>query len=259
MANAYPNLYDASESGFSGSITLSSSINNKYIKVIHRYTDDASGNGDYVDLYSKIIPVNISINVQANAINAYIVNNNLQHAQIQTQIWAGYPTDNMEYATGAPQGVVVHETATYNDSIQGEMNYAISHYENAFVHSYVSDSQIINVANTDLKCWGSGVQGNARFVQFEQIEVHSKSAFAYEINNAAYYTAYLLNEYDLTPELCVNGVGTVWSHHDVSTYLGGTDHTDPDGYWATNASQFFGTNYTMTDFFELVKYYFAHI
>lgn len=257
--NAYPGLYDAGQSGFSGSITLNNSISNKYVKIIHRYTDDVNGNGDYVDLYSAIIPVNITINVQANAINAYIVNNHLQHAQIKTQIWSGYPTDDMNYATGAPQGVVIHETATYNDSIQGEMNYAMNHYENAFVHSYVSDSQIINVANTDLKCWGSGAQGNTRFVQFEQIEVHSKSAFAYEINNAAYYTAYLLREYDLTPELCVSGNGTVWSHHDVSTYLGGTDHTDPDGYWATNASQLFGTSYTMNDFFELVKNYFVKL
>lgn len=195
-----------------------------------------------------------------NGINAYIVNNGLAHASIKTQIWSGYPTTDMEYAGGTPQGVVVHETATYNDSIQGEINYAEGDWENAFVHSYVSDSQIINVANTDLKCWGSGAYGNQKFVQFEQIEVHSKYAFARELNNAAYYTAYLLKEYGLTPSLASsNGTGTIWSHHNVSQYLGGTDHTDPDGYWSTNAHLYFGTTYAMSDFLPLVEYYFVQL
>ena len=48
--------------------------------------------------------------------------------------------------------------------------------------------------------------------------------------------------------------GTLWSHHMVSEYMHVTDHTDPDGYWARRASQYFGPTYTMSDFFELVKY-----
>lgn len=259
--NAYPNLYNSLNSQFSATINVTNSMKNKYVRIIDRFTDSANGDGDYVDLYSKPIAVGVVYNINANSINSYIVNNHLSHASIQTQIWSGYPTDDMNYENGyaKPEGVVVHETATYNDNIQKEMDYAMNNYENAFVHSYVSDSQIINVANTDYMCWGSGPEGNARFVQFETIEVHSQYAFAAELNNAAYYTAYLLNEYGLQPELCVNGVGTVWSHHNVTTYLGGTDHTDPDGYWAMNASQFFGTSYTMSDFFELVKYYYSNL
>lgn len=196
-----------------------------------------------------------------NAINSYIISNKLGHATIQTNIWSGYPTTEMNYEYDKPEGVVVHETAnTGNDSINMEINYAESNWKNAFVHSYVSDKQIVNVANTDLKCWGSGAAGNARFVQFEQIEVHSKAAFAKELNNAAYYTAYLLKEYGLTPSLAKsNKTGTVWSHHNVSQYLGGTDHTDPDGYWSKNASSFFRTSYSMNTFLPLVEYYFVQM
>lgn len=263
VLGAYSKIYNAQYSGFSANITITSAMKNKFVKIIDRFTDDANGNGNYVDYYSGQIAIGVVYNVTANGINAYITNNHLSHATIQTQIWSGYPTDSSmlyENGYGSPEGVVIHETANYgNDSIPMEMSYAQNHYENAFVHSYVSDAQIINVANTNYKCWGSGAQGNKRFVQFEQIEVHSKTAFAYELNNAAYYTAYLLDEYKLTPSLCTNGSGTVWSHHDVSTYLGNTDHTDPDGYWATNAKKYFGTSYSMTDFFELVKYYFAQL
>lgn len=81
---------------------------------------------------------------------------------------------------------------------------------------------------------GAGYPANARFVQFEQVEVHSKSAFAHEMANAAYYTAYILDKYGLTPnDAAYDGKGTVWSHGGVSKYLGGTNHTDPAGYYAS--------------------------
>lgn len=41
----------------------------KYVKVIDRLTNDAAGNGDYVDLYSNVVPVDVSYNVNANSIN----------------------------------------------------------------------------------------------------------------------------------------------------------------------------------------------
>ena len=52
----------------------------------------------------------------------------------------------------------------------------MKNYNNAFVHSFVDASHVIS--NTNYLAWGVGYPGNARFVQFEQVEVHSKSAFA---------------------------------------------------------------------------------
>ncbi len=208
---------------------------------------------NFIDFYAN----NQGILNLSNSINAYIIANGFRHANVETLIWGGYPTADMQYRTGSPEGVVVHETANKNDSIEGEINYAQNNYENAFVHSYVDASRIINVANTDLKCWGSGPFGNQRFVQFEQVEVHDAYSFASELNNAAYYTAYLLNQYGLKVQTESNGVGTIWSHHNVTEYLGGTDHTDPDGYWSTNASKLFGANYNMDTFAQLVEYYYV--
>lgn len=189
----------------------------------------------------------------ANSINTYIANQQYATPKITSSIWSGFPQN--PYRNGKPEGVVVHETANPNSTIYGEISYMEKNYNNAFVHTFVDASSIINVANTNYLCWGAGPIANARYVQFEQVEVHSKAAFASELNNAAYYTAYILNQYGLTPKRNV----TVLSHHDVSTNLGGTNHTDPDGYWKANASSYFGTTYTMTDFMSLVNTQFAKV
>ncbi len=64
----------------------------------------------------------------------------------------------------------------------------------------------------------------------------------------------MLNKYNLTPSLAQNnnGVGTIWSHSNVTTYLGGTDHTDPDAYFAKYG-------YSMSQFYELTKHYYDQI
>ncbi|QBO37440.1 hypothetical protein EQG49_03025 [Periweissella cryptocerci] len=194
----------------------------------------------------------------SNQINKYIQANHFkQPAKITSSIWSGFPKNKYTTSNAKPNGVVVHETANPTSTITGEISYMKAHYTNAFVHSFVDDNNIINVANTNYLAWGSGYYGNQRFVQFEEVRVHSKDAFAKEINNAAYYTAYLLKEYGLKPSLATSSkTGTVWSHHNVSDWLGGTDHTDPDGYWATSAKTWFNTTYTMKDFLPIVQAYY---
>ena len=67
-----------------------------------------------------------------------------------------------------------------------------------------------------------------------------------------------MKQYGMVPVL--NGPnGTLLSHHMISMYFGGSDHVDPDGYWARNANSYFGTGYTINDFFELVKYEYAQL
>lgn len=195
-----------------------------------------------------------------NAINTYIVDtiglNN--HATITYQ----YVIPNVTGAysgtsDGKPNMVVVHETANPNDSIQGEINYEKNNYNSAFVHAFVDNNNIIEISSTDKEAWGAAYPANGRAVQFEQVEVYGKEAFARELMNAAYYTAYIMKKYNMTPSLAqADGSGTLWSHHNVSQYLGGTNHTDPDGYWTKNAKNYFGTTYTMSDFLQLVQLYY---
>ncbi|WP_240412256.1 peptidoglycan recognition protein family protein, partial [Limosilactobacillus vaginalis] len=197
-----------------------------------------------------------------NAINNYIVTsiglNN--HAQITynyviRQVTGSYS----KTADGKPNMVVVHETANPNDSIQGEINYEKNNYNSAFVHAFVDNNNIIQISDTDREAWGAAYPANGRAVQFEQVEVYGKNAFAHELMNAAYYTAFIMKKYNMVPSLASNGHGTLWSHHYVSQFLGGTDYTDPDGYWSRNANRYFGTNYTMSDFAQLVEMYYNNL
>ncbi|WP_089120228.1 N-acetylmuramoyl-L-alanine amidase [Secundilactobacillus pentosiphilus] len=193
----------------------------------------------------------------SSAVNSYIESQNIKPAGVTKSIWGGFPKNAYRHGVGKPEGVVVHETANPNSTIYNEIAYMKSHYRSAFVHSFVDASHIINIANTNYLAWGVAFPGNARFVQFEQVEVHSKSAFAHEVANAAWYTAYLLHEYGLKPnDAAYDGKGTVWSHASVAKHLGGSDHTDPVGYYSTTGKRYFGQSYNMASFYQLVHSYY---
>ena len=193
--------------------------------------------------------------VFANRVNAYIVNNRLGHATIQQhyvipQVTGAYTGTS----DGKPNLVVVHETANPNDSLQGEVNYEAQTYNNAFVHAFIDGNAIVKISPTTREAWGAAYPANGRAVQFEQVEVYGAANFARQLANAAYYTAYNLAKYQMRPVISTGAESSVYTHHMVSTFLGGTDHVDPDGYWHNRATAYFGTNYTMSDFAELVKY-----
>lgn len=193
----------------------------------------------------------------SSKVNNYINDKNIKPAKITKSVWNGFPKNKYRHGKGKPEGVVIHETANPSSTIYNEIAYMKRNYNNAFVHSFVDGSRIINIANTDYLAWGVGFPGNARFVQFEQVEVHSKSAFAHEVANAAWYTAYLLNKYNLKPnDAAYDGKGTVWSHGSVAKHLGGSSHTDPVGYYSSTGKRYFGQKYTMAAFYQMVKKYY---
>ncbi|WP_375709532.1 peptidoglycan recognition protein family protein [Lentilactobacillus buchneri] len=195
-----------------------------------------------------------SVNSQASSkVNNYIASHNISHNQVSSKIWGGFPHYKYRHGKNKPEGVVVHETGNSHSTIFGEIAYMKKNYRNAFVHTFVDDDHIINIASTKYLCWGVGYPGNARFVQFEQVEMHSKKSFAGEVENAAYYTAYILHKYHLKPNDAVyDGHGTLWSHGAVAHYLGGSDHTDPKGYYANRGKKYFHQSYTMAQFYQLV-------
>ncbi|MDK1724743.1 N-acetylmuramoyl-L-alanine amidase [Dellaglioa algida] len=210
-----------------------------------------------------LLALNNQDNVSASNVNNYIHSQNIKRNGINFPIWSGFPTDDMGYRNGKgrPEGVVVHETANSNSTIQNEIAFMKSNYNNAFVHTFVDDNNIINIADTDNMAWGSGAIGNQRYVQFEQVRVHSKYAFAREVSNAAYYTAYVLDHYGLKPSLATTsnkGKGaTVLAHADVSNYLGGTDHSDPTSYYSESGKKWFNQAYTMSDLYSLIQEYYT--
>lgn len=259
VQEAYPWIVNSNKSGFSLNVNGINLINNRAgVYFIHRYSSDPAGNTDYVDYDSNVVPF-IHYNLYANAVNAYIANNRIGHADIHTNYVIPEVTGAYSgTSNGKPNMVVVHETANPNDSIWGEINYEKNNYENAFVHAFVDGNNIIEISSTDREAWGAGYPANGRAVQFEQVEVYGRDNFARELVNADYYTAYKMKEYGMIPNF--NGAaGNLYSHHMVTQYLGGTTHTDPDAYWANRAGSYFGSGYTMSDFFELVKYEYTQL
>lgn len=195
-------------------------------------------------------------NVSANSVNDYIFSKNWAQNDTQNHIqwWLNHRSDaDINYRHKKPEGVIVHETANSsdkwsNDAIWNEINYMLGHSDSAFVHSFVDEKQAIEIADPDFLSWGAGPIGNSRFIQTEQVQVEGKDPFAHELYNLAVLQAKYLIRYNLKPSLG----NTVWGHSMVSHQLGGTNHSDPDGYWADMAYRFFGTTYTMNDYITLI-------
>ncbi|UTC12789.1 hypothetical protein A4W75_06860 [Latilactobacillus curvatus] len=202
--------------------------------------------------YSNINNYILQKNFKHSNINNYILQKNFKHSNIIQELHEfelfGYKTDD-----GLPTGVAVHYTANANNySARSEADYEINGgWESAFVHTFVDAGTILNIHDTNYGAWGSGPVGNKYFVQFEMVTARNYEDFAKTTSYSAWYTAYLLHQYGLTPSLAQahNGVGTVWSHSNITHYLGGTDHTDPDAYFASYG-------YDMNQFFSLVQHYY---
>lgn len=150
---------------------------------------------------------------------------------------------------GRPEGIVIHETAepTWTAATTvAKMNKEWKS-KSSYVHAVVDATAIDKMENTDYKTWGAGAVANARFISIELAESKNQTDFVKSVNNLAYYAATLLRQYNLRPDLATNdGLGTIWSHYDVTHYLGGTDHSDPVGYFAQHG-------YDMNQLFALIQ------
>ena len=158
----------------------------------------------------------------------------------------------IKYRTGKPEGIVIHETATPGASAYNEAIYFNREWKKmySYVHAFVDSTQVIQMMTPSYGVWGAGALANNRFIQIELCQETTRDKFAKSVNNDAIYAAKLLHRYNIVPTHASNtGKGTIWSHHAVSRFIGGTNHTDPDDYFAK-------WGYSMNDFFSLLKYYY---
>ncbi|TDM14898.1 N-acetylmuramoyl-L-alanine amidase [Macrococcus bovicus] len=178
--------------------------------------------------------------------NNFILSQNYTVPTYKQDFAADLPKIAYRNGVGKPEGVIAHETANPTSTIYGEVAYMKNNWNNAFVHAFVDDNEIIETADTDYLAWGAGPAGNARFIHVELVRVYGKERFAKAINNYADYIATNLLYYDLPVDSAeYDGSGTLWSHRAVSNFLGGTDHGDPYGWFQENG-------YTMDELAELV-------
>ncbi|WEV43492.1 SLAP domain-containing protein [Lactobacillus sp. ESL0684] len=204
---------------------------------------------------------NVSQNVQAASINSIAKQNSyvgvdylykiLKTENIKyNKFYAG--GNKIKYRKGKPEGIVIHETATPGASAYNEAIYFNREWKNmyAYVHAFVDHKQVIQMMTPKYGVWGAGANANNRFFQIELCQESTRNKFAKSVNNDAIYAAKILHRYNLKPNnASSDGKGTIWSHHAVSRFLGGTDHTDPDGY-------FDKWGYSMSKFYSLIKYYY---
>lgn len=214
----------------------------------------------------KVRPGEIAIPDELNVIqrrrssmNQEIINNVTEgifkRATIK-QDWRTYSMFPYQTLNGStqnkPHGIVIHETANPNSTIENEIAYMDRNWRNAFVHAFVDQSKIIEIHDPSYGAWGAGREANKYFMHIELVEhPNDRTAFMKSVLNDAYYAATKLYQFGLTPSRPSKKKGdisgTIWSHHEVSAYLGGTDHSDPTGYFSK-----FG--YSMEQFYELIQY-----
>ena len=75
-----------------------------------------------------------------SSINNYIRSNNLKAPSIEEHYTSYFPKYGYRNGVGKPEGIVVHDTANDNSTIEGEINYMRNNYTNAFVHAFVDKS-----------------------------------------------------------------------------------------------------------------------
>lgn len=206
--------------------------------------------------FVRVADIELQMN---NEINNYLAQSGLPHAKVTKQISSIFEQRGYSTSSGNPRGVVIHDTGNENSTISSEVAYMKQYYSSTrvFVHTFIDNQQILNIADTKYMAEGAGPNANPYFVQFEMPHEYTAASFANQLGNAAYYTAYILKQNNLpVTEGTKDGGGTVWTHAMISSYLGGTDHEDPISYWSTSARKLFGTTYNINNFVELVQAYY---
>lgn len=151
-----------------------------------------------------------------------------------------------------PLFVIAHESGNPNNvglnSLNNEITYMKRNWQSAFVSHWVGGGgRIVQIAQTGLVQWGAGPRANPyAYAQVELARTNSRAIFLKD------YAAYVWLLRELTRKaglpLSLNtgsaataGAAGIKTHSWVSRYLGGTDHTDPDGYlasWGVSMQQF---------------------
>jgi N-acetylmuramoyl-L-alanine amidase len=138
----------------------------------------------------------------------------------------GLPHIPYRNGVGCYEGVVAHSTATPDATAGAERVFESTHYTSAFVHFFVDWTQILQVADMNYLSWGAGPGANPRFVNVELCESSDPAKFKESYARYTYILAYIL----FKRKLGVKHLATLWTHQDVTTHFGGTDHQDPVAY-----------------------------
>ncbi|PHG24688.1 N-acetylmuramoyl-L-alanine amidase [Bacillus pseudomycoides] len=142
----------------------------------------------------------------------------------RTLIIPDLPKQPYRYGVGAYEGVVAHSTATPEAPAINIQRYETRTWRNAFVHYAVDWNETIQIADTRYIAYGGGPGANKRFVHVELCETSDYDKFKVSYDKYVKLLAKILRDRGLSVEK------GLWTHYDVTKYLGGTDHEDPLDY-----------------------------
>ncbi|CAI8872036.1 N-acetylmuramoyl-L-alanine amidase [Bacillus pseudomycoides] len=134
------------------------------------------------------------------------------------------PKQPYRYGVGTYEGVVAHSTATPEAPAINIQKYESRTWRNAFVHYAVDWNETIQIADTRYIAYGGGPGANKRFVHVELCETADYGKFKRLYEKYVKLLAKILKDNNLSVEK------GLWTHYDVTKYLGGTDHEDPLDY-----------------------------
>lgn len=142
----------------------------------------------------------------------------------RTLIIPDLPKQPYRYGVGAYEGVVAHSTATPEAPAINIQKYESRTWRNAFVHYAVDWDETVQIADTKYIAYGGGPGANKRFVHVELCETADYTKFKRSYDKYVKLLAKILRDRGLSVEK------GLWTHSDVTHYLGGTDHEDPIDY-----------------------------
>ncbi|KEO83452.1 hypothetical protein EL26_09535 [Tumebacillus flagellatus] len=120
--------------------------------------------------------------------------------------------------------VVIHETVSQTTA-RGQLNYFNTQNAYANAHVFIDWNEVLLTLPPDEVAWSVGKPGNSFTFNIELCHVKTAADFAKEWEIATSYAAKWCLDSNRDP------MTTIVSHHDISTRIGGTDHTDPDEYF----------------------------
>lgn len=143
--------------------------------------------------------------------------------QINVNLIPGLPQEL--FRNGKPEGVVQHATAVYNDDDNGERSYETNHWNDAYVHTFSDNNQILQVADFKYLAYHCCHSGNIRYLGNEVCQTHDHDLFLQSYDRWVWLAARQL--FDL--RLPVIDGETLLSHAQVSQKFRESTHDDPCG------------------------------
>lgn len=170
VQNAYPWIYNSANSGFNLTANGINSGNYAYFRIIHRYTDDSNGNGNYID-YSQVID---NTNYEQRLIDAWrnIINGKPGHigiavkSQLTGKTYSytnapGYHWETMSTVKVAVLSELLHRTGGNLDGTMQNLatrmiRFSDNNATTAITNNYLGGAQGLRPLYERLGMWNTG-------------------------------------------------------------------------------------------------------